>query len=103
MSGGDPLDVTLQGGLFGGAQPAGGARPALALDELLQRLTALLRAQEGCENASVIGLTRLDPPDSEGCNWSASIVLDPAGARPEVYALAYAAMIGEARRSWNLA
>jgi hypothetical protein len=99
---GDPFDATLQGGFFGGTQPEGGARPALSPDELLQRLTALLRTHEGCGNARVVALTRLDAPDREGCNWSSSLVLDAGGAPPEVYALAYAAMIGEARRAWNL-
>jgi len=29
-------------------------------------------------------------------------VLDPAGAAPEVYALAYASVIATARAGWNL-
>lgn len=33
----DEFDLTLQGGLFGGAQPEGSARPALPLHELLAR------------------------------------------------------------------
>lgn len=77
-------------------------RPVLSQDELLVRLSALMRSCEGCENVVVTGASRLDSPDSSGCNWSPSIVLDPAGVPPEVYALAYASVIATARASWNL-
>ena len=47
-------------------------------------------------------LTRLDAPDSAGCNWSAAVVLAPAGVAPEIYTLAYASVVFMARSSWNL-
>jgi hypothetical protein len=77
-------------------------RPVLSQDELLVRLSALIRGCEGCANVVVTGASRLDGPDRGGCNWSASIVLDPRGVAPEVYALAYASVIATARASWNL-
>ena len=78
-------------------------RELLTRQELLNGLTALIRTCEGCERVTVIGVDRLDPPDSrDGCNWSISIVLDPAGVAPEVYALAYGFVIASARESWNL-
>ena len=77
-------------------------RQVLSQDELRARLSALMRACDGCENVVVTGTTRLDRADLDGCNWSASIVLDPAGVAAEVYALAYASVISIARASWNL-
>jgi hypothetical protein len=51
----------------------------------------------------VIRVDRLDKADSrDGCNWSLSLVLDPAGVAPEVYGLAYGLIIGQAREIWNL-
>lgn len=77
-------------------------RQVVSRKDLLERLSALMRGCEGCEGVAAIGVSRFDKPDSEGCNWSPSIVLDPAGVAPEVYALAYASVIAIARASWNL-
>ena len=82
-----------------GAQPE---RQALPRSELLARVSALMQSCEGCENVSVVGVTALDGPDSAGCNWSFTLVLDAAGVAPEVYGLAYAQVIAMARSSWNL-
>ena len=82
-----------------GAQPE---RQALPRSELLARVSALMQSCEGCENVSVVGVTPLDGPDSAGCNWSFTLVLDAAGVAPEVYGLAYAQVIAMARSSWNL-
>ena len=82
-----------------------GARPerqALSRGELLARVTALMQSCEGCENVGVVAVTPLDGPDTAGCNWSFTLVLDAAGVTPEVYGLAYAQVIGMARSSWNL-
>ena len=49
-----------------------------------------------------IGVTRLDFPDKDGRNWSRSLVLDAAGVAPEIYSLAYGAVIGTAHETWNL-
>ena len=72
-------------------------------DELLSRLTSLFSASEGCEDVAVVGVTRLDSPDSAGCNWSRSLVLDPKQVAAPVYALAYAQVLELARQQWNLA
>ena len=77
-------------------------RQALSRGELLARVSALMQSCEGCENVGVVGVTSLDRPDSAGCNWSYTLVLDAAGVPPEVYGLAYAHVIGMARSSWNL-
>ncbi|HYL25922.1 MAG TPA: hypothetical protein VEV21_16135 [Burkholderiales bacterium] len=79
-----------------------GERQALAREDLLARLTRMMQSCEGCESVAVTGLTRLNTPDSAGCNWSASVVLAPAGVAPEVYTLAYASVVFMARSSWNL-
>lgn len=96
-------DVTLQGGFFiegGDHSPA--TRIPLSIEDLLNQLTLLFRAYPGCESVSVVGVTPLDVPDSAGCNWSSSIVLDPAGAAPDVYSLVWAEVITAARVTWNL-
>ena len=101
----DDPEATEEGApVFDGIGGVRSKRELLSRQELLNGLTALMRACEGCEQVTVIGIDRLDPPDSrDGCNWSLAIVLDPAGVAPEVYGLAYGLMIGTARESWNLA
>jgi hypothetical protein len=99
----DP-EATANGGfLFGELGAAKGRRQILAMDEILVRLTALLRAWPGCEDVTVLEVNRLDIVDRrDGCNWGLSVVLDPAGVEPEVYALGYAHAIAIARANWNL-
>jgi len=79
-----------------------GETQAMSMDALLKWLTVLFQTCQGCENVAVVGVTRLDRPDRDGCNWSTSLVLDPAGVAPEVYGLAYARLIAWARKSCNL-
>jgi hypothetical protein len=88
--------------LFGETEPAQAARQALSYAELLTRLSALMQSNEGCEKVTVVGVTPLDVPDTDGCNWSFTLVLDTAGVEAEVYGLAYAQIIATARTSWNL-
>ena len=82
-------------------QPFG--RQVMAYDQLLACVTALMQSCEGCENVEVLGVTPLDRPDTAGCNWSFTLVLDTAGVAADVYGFAYAQVIGIARSSWNLA
>ena len=102
----DPLpdpEATFSGDfLFGEIEPGQAERHALSYAEILTRLSALIQSCEGCEHVAVIGITRLDALDTDGCNWSSSVVLDPAGVPPEVYAIAYASVVAIARASWNL-
>jgi hypothetical protein len=99
----DESEATITDDIFslgrGGAQPE---RQALSRGELLARLSALMQSCEGCENVGVVDVTPLDGPDTAGCNWSFTLVLDAAGVPPEVYGLAYAQVIAMARSSWNL-
>ena len=96
-------EATVGDGFLFGEDEAGQAeRQAVSRAELLARLSAVIRSCEGCENVTVIEVTRLDTPDTAGCNWSSSVVLDPAGVAPEVYALAYASVVFMARSSLNL-
>jgi hypothetical protein len=97
-----PLDPTEDPEATAAGFVYGGERQVLSQQELLARLSALMRSCEGCENVVVTGASRLEHPDVDGCNWSTSLVLDPAGVQPEVYALAYAFVITTARASWNL-
>jgi hypothetical protein len=99
----DDSEATINDGIFsfgvGGAQPE---RQLLSRGELLARVSALMQSCEGCEKVNVVRLTPLDRPDTAGCNWSLTLVLDAAGVPAEVYGLAYAHVIGMARSSWNL-
>ena len=99
----DESEATTTDDIFslgrGGAQPQ---RQSLPRGELLARVTALMQSCEGCENVSIVDVTQLDRPDTAGCNWSYTLVLDAAGVPAEVYGLAYAHVIGMARSSWNL-
>ena len=97
----DDSEITVTDDIFPGL---GGAyeRQALSRDDLLARVSALIQSCDGCENVSVVGVTPLDRPDTAGCNWSFTLVLDTAGVPADVYGLAYAQVIGMARSSWNL-
>ncbi len=97
----DPED-TLGGEDFIFGEEARHEPQALERAELLARLTALMQSCEGCDNVRVAEVTRLDKPDAGGCNWSTTLVLEPGGVAPEVYALAYAQVIVAAREGWNL-
>jgi hypothetical protein len=97
----DP-ESTSDGG-FAFLDLAGGKRQLVSAEDLCARLTALLSSCEGCENVRVLEVYRLDRVDrKDGCNWSLSILLDPAGVAPEVYSLGYASVLHTARASWNL-
>ena len=96
-------EATVSGGfLFGEDETGPAERQVLSYAEILTRLSALIQSCEGCEQVAVIEITRLDALDTDGCNWSSSVVLDPAGVPPEVYAIAYASVVAIARASWNL-
>ena len=78
-------------------------RQILSKEELLARITSLLRSCEGCENVTAIEMWRLDRDDrKDGCNWSLALMLDAPGVEPEVYTLAYGSILHLARKSWNL-
>jgi MFS family permease len=95
----DP-EATADGGFVLGE--LSGRRQLLSRQELAANLTEMIRGCEGCENVTVLEVYRIDPDSRDGCNWSLAILLDPAGVAPEVYALAYGAVMGTARATWNL-
>lgn len=99
----DDPDKTLQLPPGGTAAPAAARRAAISEADLIKLLTTHFQANEKTRAVSVVRVTRLDPPDNEGCNWSASLVLDPAGVAPEVYAVVYAEVVKRARERYNLA
>jgi len=97
-------EATVNDQLFSfGGDGAQGERQVMPYADLLACVSALMQSCEGCEKVSVLGVTRLDGPDTAGCNWSFTLVLDTAGVAAEVYGFAYAQVIGMARSSWNLA
>ncbi len=98
----DDDDSTVNREIFGDLGGEDVKRQTLSRDELMDRLTKMIQACEGCEKVRVIGVTRLDFPDKDGRNWSRSLVLDAAGVAPEIYSLAYGAVIGTAHETWNL-
>jgi len=98
----DDDDSTVNRAIFGDIGGEDVKRQTLSREELMERLTKMIQACEGCEKVRVVGITRLDFPDKDGRNWSRSIMLDPAGVAPEVYSLAYGAVIGTANDTWNL-
>ena len=98
----DP-DRTAGGDFQFGDTPAGpDGRKAFSREDLMKNLGGMIQTVPGCEKVKVIDVTRLDPPDTAGCNWSTSVVLDPAGTPPEVYVIGYATIVFMARSSWNL-
>ena len=97
----DDSEATVTDDIFPGLDGAN-QRQALSRDDLLARVSALIQSCDGCENVVVLDVTPLDVPDTAGCNWSFTLVLDTAGVPAEVYGLAYAHVIGMARSNWNL-
>ena len=98
----DDDDSTVNREIFGDLGGDEVKRQSLSREDLMERLTKMIQACEGCEKVRVISVTRLDFPDKDGRNWSRSLVLDPAGVAPEVYSLGYGAIIGTAHETWNL-
>src|SRR5258706_11119638 len=98
----DP-EATFNGAfLLGETDPAQAKRQVLSYAELLTRVSALMQSCEGCETVTVVGVTPLDGPDTDGCNWSFTLVLNTAGGGPEVYGLAYSQVIPMARSRHKL-
>ena len=97
----DDSEITVTDEIFPGLAGMS-ERQGLSRDELAARVSALMQSCDGCEDVVVLDVTPLDGPDTEGCNWSFTLVLDTAGVPAEVYGLAYAQVIGMARSSWNL-
>lgn len=97
----DPDRTLKMPGAGASARPVG--RALVSEPDLLKLLTTHFQANEACRAVRVIGITRLDAPDTEGCNWSSSVVLDPAGVGPEIYAVVYAEVVKRARERYNLA
>ena len=95
----DPEDTDVNF-VFGQEENSG--RLPLSRAELIGRLTTLIQTCEGCERVRVVDVMPLARPDRTGCNWSTTLVLNPAGVAPQVYALAYAQVIVAAREGWNL-
>jgi hypothetical protein len=71
--------------------------------DLARWLTAQFQTYEGCGEVTVEQVFRLDAPDSEGCNWSRTLVLDPHGVDPVIYVIPYGAIVEKARKAFVLA
>ena len=99
----DDPDKTQQMTTPGAAVPRPPPRREVDEAELLRVLTTAMRMHEQCASVRVVAITRLDVPDTEGCNWSSSVVLDPAGVAAEVYSVVYADVVKKARERYNLA
>lgn len=76
---------------------------AVSEEDLVKWLTAQFQSHPGCAQVSVVKVIRLELPDSEGCNWSRTLVLDTAGVQPFDYVGAYATAVEKGRKRFNLA
>jgi hypothetical protein len=83
-----------------GAQQPG--RRAVSPGELVRWMSEQLQLVEGCGNVTVAIITPLEARDPDGCNWSRSVVVEPHGTPPHVYALACAEIVEHARTLFNL-
>jgi hypothetical protein len=99
----DDPDSTAGGDfIFGEEKTADDGRKHFSREDLMKNLSAMIQTVPGCEKVKVVEITRLDPPDNSGCNWSTSVILDPGNTAPEVYVIGYATIVFMARSSWNL-
>jgi hypothetical protein len=98
----DPDDTASGDFIFGEEQTGDDGRKHFSPEDLIKSLSAMIQTVPGCETVKVLEVTRLEPPDNSGCNWSTSMILDPGGTSPEVYVIGYATIVFMARSSWNL-
>ena len=98
----DPESTAGGDFIFGDEKTGEDGRKHFPREELMKNLSAMIQTVPGCEKVKVTDITRLDPPDTSGCNWSTALVLDPGGTPPEVYVIGYATIVFMARSSWNL-
>jgi hypothetical protein len=96
------IDTTLSAEW--GTSSDGEVQGPVLVDEadLVRWLSAQFQTYPGCSTVSVERVIRLAKPDSDGCNWSRTLVLNPGGAPAEAYALAYAAIVDLGRKAFNL-
>lgn len=98
----DPDETAGGDFIFGDEKTADDGRKHFSAGDLMKNLSAMIQTVPGCEKVRVVEITRLEPPDNSGCNWSTAMVLDPGGTPPEVYVIGYATIVFMARSSWNL-
>lgn len=103
MSSPDNPDTTIKNLHDAGVPPLPEAGPRRVSEaELVRWLTAQFQTHPECAEVTVEKVFRLDPPDSEGCNWSRTVVLDPHGVSPVIYVLPYAVIVEKARKAFLL-
>ncbi len=104
MAGKDNPDTTIKN-LHGADVPEElrevGPR-AVSEADLVRWLTEQFQTFADCGPITVEKVFRMDAPDSEGCNWSRTLVLDPHGVSPTIYVLAYAVIVDKARKAFVL-
>ena len=98
------LGTTVKSDWANGAEDllAGDGVQAVSHEELIKWLSARLQTYPHCDKVTVERLAKLERPDTDGCNWSRSLVLNPAGTSAIHYGIAYASVLREARRRFNL-
>src|SRR5437762_2066171 len=96
----EPDDTAGGDFIFGDEKTGDDGRKHFSPEQLMQNLSAMIQTCPGCEKVKVIDITRLEPPDTAGCNWATALVLDPGGTPAEVYVLGYATIVFMARTSW---
>lgn len=79
------------------------ARKLLTREELAEWMTAQLRKVEDCEECSVGPVNLLQQPDTDGCNWSDSLVVQSAGVPREHFGPHVAQIGAMAKAMFNIA
>jgi len=96
-------DTTLTAGWSTGAPETVACGPVLVDEsDLLSWLSAQFQTYPGCLAVTVEQVIRLEKPDTEGCNWSRTLFLNPAGVPATDYAPAYAEIVEMGRKAFNL-
>lgn len=98
------LDTTVKSNWAddAGGSLAGDGQQSVSAEELVKWLSAQLQTYPHCDEVTVERLTRLERSDADGCNWSRSLVLAPAGTSPIHYGIAYASVLRQARKRFNI-
>lgn len=97
------IDTTLSASWGTSPDGAGEEGPVLVDEgDLVRWLSAQFQSYPGCSTVTVERVARLDKPDTHGCNWSRTLVLNPGGTPPQAYAQAYAAIVEMGRKAFNL-
>jgi hypothetical protein len=78
------------------------AREVMTRRALAEWMTEQLRRVEDCEQCTVGEVTLLQQPDTDGCNWSSSLVVRSGEVPTEHFSSHLTNIVAQARTKFNV-